>query len=147
MIPVPTPLSDFPEELREYNRERFKSHIAQGIYDLMQRHDVSRSRLASLLGVQKSRITELLSGCQNLEAASIADVYLIFGRTPYLRLGLNPKEIRLPEDEGARQETVVTGPGTTIALSEDEPPQNYKFPTFKPASKTYTVRSPQMAEG
>ena len=68
----PTPLSELPESLVLFNRIRYKNELAQGIYDLMRSQRVNRKGLADLLGVNKSRISHMLSGEQNLGAETMA---------------------------------------------------------------------------
>jgi transcriptional regulator with XRE-family HTH domain len=105
---TPTPIRELPEELVEFNRERVKGHLSQAIYELMEGHDLSRTELADLLDVGKSRVTQLLSGCENLSAETLADILLVFGRTPYLTLGTDPHEIRFPVDEKKDMEIAST---------------------------------------
>ena len=107
----PTPLTGFSEYAREFGRERYKSELAQGVFDLMHLHGINRSQLADLLGVTKGRVSQMLSGSANLRAESIADVFLVFGRAPHLTLGTNLDEVRFPLDEGSeRAYTTATLP-------------------------------------
>jgi len=96
----PTPLKQIDESLVEFNRIRYKNELAQGIYDLMQTQAVNHTALAGLLGVEKSRISHILSGDKNLQADTLADVLLVLGRTPHLILASDFDEIRFPVDEG-----------------------------------------------
>jgi transcriptional regulator with XRE-family HTH domain len=107
------PFRDLPEELVEFNRERVKGHLSQAIFELMETHGLTRTQFADLLDKGKSRVTQLLSGCENLSADTLADILLVFGRTPYLTLGTDPHQIRFPVDEGAKdvsQGEAVTTP-------------------------------------
>lgn len=93
-----------PEEILLDNRERYKGEIAQAIYRLMCDQSITRSRLAKMLGCNRSRITHMLSGEKdNFQADTIADVFLILGRAAHLTLGVDPTEFRLPVDEGRRE--------------------------------------------
>lgn len=94
------PLSEIPDSLVFFNRERYKGEIAQAILELMRKHKVNRKKLAELLGVGKSRISHVLSGDKNLGAETLADILLVLGRTPHLVLATDFDEIRLPIDEG-----------------------------------------------
>lgn len=96
-----------PEELVEFNRERVRGHLAQALFELMESYGLNRTQLAALLDVGKSRVTQLLSGCENLSAETLADILLVFGRTPYLTLGTNPHEIRFPVDEGSVNDEIT----------------------------------------
>ena len=95
----PTPIQEMPESLIEFNRARFKEEVSVGIFDLMQCQNVNRTRLADMLGVQKSRISHMLTGSQNFRLDSIADVFLALGRAVHVTLGENPDEYRIPNDE------------------------------------------------
>lgn len=104
-----------PEEILLDNRERFKGEIAQAIYQLMCEQNVTRSRLAKMLGCSRSRITHMLSGEKdNFQADTIADVFLILGRAAHLTLGTDPEEFRLPVDEGNSADTYVQGLGVIL---------------------------------
>jgi len=108
-------LADIPESLVEFSRERYKSELAQGIFDLMETQGVKRSQLAELLDVDKSRITHLLTGSENLGAETIADVFLVLGRAAHLTLGTDLETVRMPVDEAkspepsALMEPIATG--------------------------------------
>ncbi|MFN0132208.1 MAG: helix-turn-helix domain-containing protein [Phycisphaerales bacterium] len=101
-------INELPEELVAFNRERVKNHLSQAIFELMEGHGLSRTEFAALLGKGKSRVTQLLSGCENLSADTLADILLIFGRTPYLTLGVDPYEIRFPVDEADKRAPVAS---------------------------------------
>lgn len=92
-------LEELPESLVEFNRARIKDEVASGIYELMQKHGVNRSRLAKLLGVTKGRITHILSGEQNFRLETLADVLLVLRRAVHVTLGTDVDEFRLPCDE------------------------------------------------
>lgn len=95
----PTPIQEIPESLIEFNRARFKEEVSVGIFDLMQCQNVTRTRLAEMLGVQKSRISHMLTGSQNFRLDTIADAFLALGRAVHVTLGENPDEYRIPNDE------------------------------------------------
>ncbi len=95
----PKPIHETPESAVHFNRERLKSEIAQGIHDLMEHHKLKRSELAVLLGVDKSRITHILSGCHNFELETLADLFLVLGKALHVTLGSDLDEFRLPTVE------------------------------------------------
>jgi transcriptional regulator with XRE-family HTH domain len=83
----PTPISEFAQFRILFNRERYRQELAEGIYRLMQRSGVNRTQLAALLGVTKGRVSQVLSGDDNLQADTIADICLVLGRAAHLSLG------------------------------------------------------------
>lgn len=133
----PTPISEIDEELVAFNRERYKSELAQGIYDAMRASRVNRSQLAELLGVHKSRISHVLSGGKNLGAEVLADILLVLGRTPHLVMGTDLDSIRFPVDEGAKpsgaNNVVRTAVGipvlVTVVTSTGPHEVGYGFPS------------------
>lgn len=108
----PTPLNLIDEDLVEFNRIRYRNELANGIFELMVRRKVNRKKLAELLGVQKSRVTHILTGEKNLQADTLADVLLVLGRTPHLSLGVDFDSVRFALDEGLesqnQSEIIVT---------------------------------------
>jgi transcriptional regulator with XRE-family HTH domain len=117
------PLHEVPESLVEFNRERVKNEFAQGIYELMRLHKVNRTQLAALLGVQKSLISRMLSGGHNFRIETLADVYLVLGRTPHLVLGTDFEAIRFPVDEAGEEQARTI---TSIPLPASFPIGNYR---------------------
>lgn len=95
----PTPIQEIPESLIEFNRARFKEEVSVGIFDLMRCQNINRTRLAEMLGVQKSRISHMLTGSQNFRLDTISDVFLALGRAIHVTLGQDPDEYRIPNDE------------------------------------------------
>ena len=96
----PTPLNLIDEDLVEFNRIRYRNELAHGIYELMKTQGVNRTKLAELLGVQKSRVTHFLTGEKNLQADTLADILLVLGRTPHLVLATDFDAVRFAADEG-----------------------------------------------
>lgn len=95
----PTPIQEIAESLIEYNRARFKEEVSIGLFDLMCSQKINRTRLAEMLGVQKSRISHMFTGSQNFRLDTIADAFLALGRAVHLTLGEDPDEYRIPNDE------------------------------------------------
>ncbi|MCC7406755.1 MAG: helix-turn-helix transcriptional regulator [Phycisphaeraceae bacterium] len=114
MTPL-VPLREIDESLVEFNRERYRNELAQGIFEIMRKNRIARTKLADLLGVNKSRISHILSGSKNLQADTLADVLLVLGRTPHLVLATDFDEVRFPVDEGSREFVSVT----TIVYTEE----------------------------
>ena len=94
-----TPLKNIDEELVEFNRARIKEEVSNSIYDLMVRYGVKRTELADLMDTFKSRISLMLSGDQNFQIETLADVFLVLGRAVHITLGADATELRLPVDE------------------------------------------------
>ena len=105
----PTPLNLIDEALVEFNRIRYRNELAHGIYELMVRRKVTRTRLAELLGVQKSRVSHVLTGERNLQADTLADILLVLGRTPHLVMADDFDEIRFAVDECQARDTSSDG--------------------------------------
>ena len=80
----PTPIQEIAESLIEYNRARFKEEVSIGLFDLMCSQKINRTRLAEMLGVQKSRISHMFTGSQNFRLDTIADAFLALGRAVHL---------------------------------------------------------------
>jgi len=99
---TPRAIQVISEAFIYFSHTRLKEEVSQGIYDLMLRQDITRTRLAEMLDVDKSRITQILSGEQNLQLETMADIFLVLGRTVHITLGDNPDEYRIPKDEVAK---------------------------------------------
>lgn len=101
MKPRTTPIRkcDIDEFDILYNRERYRQEIAEGIYRLMLRQNVSREHLKELLGVSKGRVSQILSGDENLRADTVADIFLALGRVSHLAIGVDFEGVRVPVDE------------------------------------------------
>lgn len=96
-----TPLREMPAELVLFNQERYKAELAQGIFELMELHNINQTQLSELLGVNKSRVSHILSGDDdNLEAKTVANIFLVLGRAAHLTLGTDLDAIRFLNDEG-----------------------------------------------
>lgn len=92
-------LKDIPEWVLEFSLARYRNELSQAIHDLMTRHRLKRVQLAALLGVDKSRITQMLSGEENLGADTLVQVLLVLGRAPHLLMASDIMAVRRAEDE------------------------------------------------
>jgi len=142
----PKRIDQISESLIEFNRERYRNELAQGVFELMRSQGVRRSELADMLGVERSRISHILSGSKNLQADTLADILLVLGRTPHLTLSDDFEEIRFPVDELLTRHTssgVTQGDGPTPIIL-------YSFVTREDYSKAQTrersTASPRASE-
>lgn len=95
----PTPISEIDESVVEYNRARICEEAAQGIFELMTLQGVKRKQLADLLETQKPRVSLILSGEHNFQLKTLADLFLVLGRSVHITLGVDIDEMRIPIDE------------------------------------------------
>jgi transcriptional regulator with XRE-family HTH domain len=63
------------EDLCLLQQERLLVHVALAIHRRMKAVGVSRKQLASLLGVSKGRISQILGGERNLTLRTLADIF------------------------------------------------------------------------
>jgi transcriptional regulator with XRE-family HTH domain len=92
---------------QELNRARLREEVSHGIYTLMRQSGVSRSVLASKLGVSRPFVSKILSGSYNFSLNTLADVFAVLNRAAHVTLGEDLTEIRLPYDETVRFTHVV----------------------------------------
>jgi len=64
-----------PEGMRLFQQEALLLEVSEAICGLMEEKQISRSRLAELLGKGKSYITQTLDGRTNLTLRTIADFF------------------------------------------------------------------------
>jgi transcriptional regulator with XRE-family HTH domain len=131
-------LTDIPESLRYFNRERYKSEVAQAIFMLMRRHGVSRRELAELLGVSKGRVSQVLSGDHNFTLETLADWLLVLGRTPHVLLATDFDTIRQPVDEFETSYQSSDGLSTYDVVTSESP--NGKTQVIQTGSQAGVVR-------
>lgn len=68
-----------PEGRKSYEREGLIFRVTETISAAMEQRGVKKADLARLLGTNKSHITQLLNGHQNMTLAKVADVMLALG--------------------------------------------------------------------
>jgi hypothetical protein len=68
-----------PERRRIYEREALAFDASELISELMEKQDVSKSKLAHLAGTSKSHVTQLLSGSRNMTMHTLADLAFVLG--------------------------------------------------------------------
>jgi transcriptional regulator with XRE-family HTH domain len=68
-----------PERRRIYEREALAFEASESISNLMEQHEVSKSKLAELVGTSKSHVTQLLSGSRNMTMHTLADLAFVLG--------------------------------------------------------------------
>lgn len=64
-----------PELQKFYCQEKLIFEITELISELMEKKKVSKTKLAKLLGVGKSYVTQLLDGTSNMTLRTISDVF------------------------------------------------------------------------
>lgn len=70
-----------PENRRHYERARLETAITEELLGLMERKGLSRADLARMLGLSKSRMTQIFSGEHSLTLGTVADAFLALGYT------------------------------------------------------------------
>ena len=68
-----------PKRRRIYEREALAFEAAELISELMEQQNVSKTKLAELVGTSKSHITQLLSGSRNMTMHTLADLSFVLG--------------------------------------------------------------------
>jgi transcriptional regulator with XRE-family HTH domain len=122
-----TPLKDIPEWTLAFCRERYRTELSEAISDLMEREKIRRVQLAELLGKDKSWITRVLSGTENLGADTLVDILLVLGRAPHLTMDDDFEGVRFATDEVLeREEREKTARTQTVTVdASDETPPTY----------------------
>ena len=109
-------------KLRKYHqREKLILDVTEFIVKHMEKNKINKTRLAGLLGVGNSYITQLLDGTSNMTLGTVSDVFFV------LDLQLNVSVIPLSFDYGqsSEYENVATSNVTGVALPEDWPEQKW----------------------
>lgn len=70
---------------RDYERERLQAWVADFISEMMDSAGVSKSELASRLGVSRAHVTQALSGSRNVTLSTIADFAWALGRRAVIK--------------------------------------------------------------
>ncbi len=68
-----------PEGRKLYEREGLIFRVTEAISIAMEQRGVNKADLARLLGTNKSHITQLLNGHQNMTLAKVAEIMLALG--------------------------------------------------------------------
>lgn len=107
-----------PEGRKLYEREGLIFRVTEAISIAMEQRGVKKAELARLLGTNKSHITQLLNGHQNMTLAKVAEIMLALG----YRLDIAANVL-----EGSRQPQ----PNEIAAPMESNYKISFKGPTWK----------------
>lgn len=67
-------ISESPENARTFAQEHLIVQVAEGIWEQMERKNVSKTDIAAALGKSKAFITQLLGGSRNMTLRTLADI-------------------------------------------------------------------------
>jgi transcriptional regulator with XRE-family HTH domain len=86
-------------EKKLFVRDDFIFNVTEDILCIMEEKNISKTKLAILLGKNKSYITQVLSGSRNMTLGSLSDICFALGVTPELVLpvGENPDYVEIEE--------------------------------------------------
>ena len=88
-----TELTDTPEKMRLYHRERIILEVTELICALMDERGVKRSELARRLGKTRGYVTQLLNGETNMTLRTVSDV--LWALDSSLRVSAGPVGMQL----------------------------------------------------
>jgi predicted XRE-type DNA-binding protein len=71
---VPAPLPDTFEARAGYERESLTNQILEAVHKCMREKNVSQQQIAAVMGVSQGRVSQILSGDQNLTLRTLASV-------------------------------------------------------------------------
>lgn len=109
-------------ELRKfYQQEKLILDVTELVSKLMKKKKVNKTRLAELLGVGKSNVTQLLDGTTNMTLRTISDVFTSLDS----ELVVNEGSLSLGLSQTYQYESVDPTQTTTGILPEDLPSTNW----------------------
>ena len=111
---------DFSNRFHRFNRDRLRQEAAMGIFMLMEKQPgMTRADLARLLGKKPPNITRMLSGYQNFELDSLADICAALGRAVSLRFHDGFSRVSLPTDQVGENPVLARVGGASGTLDFD----------------------------
>lgn len=75
-----------PESMKLFQQERLILEVTEQICELMDEKEITRSKLAEMLGTSKGYVSQLLDGSANMTLRTLSDVLLSLGRTASIEM-------------------------------------------------------------
>ena len=116
--------------MRDFQAERLTLDVTERICQLMDEQGISRADLAALLGVTRSRITNLLSGQANMTLRTMSDAFHAIGRAVHVHDCILSRS--LEEPQGSFRLTVTCAPravARNLKWNENDPHDPKTTPT------------------